>query len=304
MDEDIIRIKDLHLRCVVGVNEWERKEKQDVVLNVEIGTNKLKVAGRTDRISDTLDYKKIKYGIIEIVEGGGSAPYLIEKLAFDVAKFCILHDGVRWVKVEVDKPGALRFARSVSVEIKMSWRDYFISIGANINPKENIKKALKILAELEEVRSLGMSHFYETPPLNSKGQIDGSQPKFINGVLKISSFLGADELQNVFDDVERELGRKKTKENKFAPREIDIDVVLSISDDGKLLFAHDDVFDKFFLVPCIMEADRRMLFLLSHYLRDDELKEKFELFRKFALKLERFSREAQKIVFGREEEGK
>lgn len=305
MNEDIIRIKDLHLRCVVGVNEWERREKQDVVLNVEIGTEKLKVAGRTDRISDTLDYKKIKYGIIEIVEGSGSSPpYLIEKLAFDVAKFCILHDGVRWVKVEVDKPGALRFARSVSVEIKMSWRDYFISIGANINPEENIKRALKVLAELEEVRPLRMSHFYETPPLNSKGQIDDSQPKFINGVLKISSFLGADELQGVFDDVERKLGRKKTKENKFAPREIDIDVVLSLSDDGKLLFVHDDIFDKFFLVPCIMEVDRRMLFFLSQYLRDGDLKEKFVLFRKFALKLDRFSREVRKIVLQREEDGK
>ena len=302
MEEDIIRIKDLHLRCVVGVNDWERREKQDVVLNIEIGTNKLKKAGMTDRISDTLDYKKIKYRIIEIVEKG-SSPYLIEKLAFDVAKFCVLQDGVKWVRVEVDKPGALRFARSVSVEIKMVWRDYFISIGSNINPKENIKKALKIINELEEIRPLGVSNFYETPPLDSKGQIDSSQPKFINGVLKVSSFLGRNELQNIFDDIERKLGRRKSEKNKFAPREIDIDVVLSVSDGREVLFIHEDIFDKFFLIPCIVEVDKGILPFISQYFRSEELKDKFELFRELALKLDGFSCEVEKI-FSQNERGK
>ncbi len=111
---DKIYIHDLILRCIIGIYPQERSEKQDVVVNVIMECD-LARAGQTDRIEDTVDYKSIKKEIIRLVEG--SAFNLIEKLAAEVASVCLAASGVRRVTVTVDKPGALRFTRSVAVEI-------------------------------------------------------------------------------------------------------------------------------------------------------------------------------------------
>ena len=111
---DKIYIHDLTLRCIIGIYPHERHEKQDVVVNVMLECD-LSEAGRTDRIEDTVDYKTLKKEIIRLVEG--SAFNLIERLASEIARVCLAARGVRRVTVTVDKPGALRFTRSVAVEI-------------------------------------------------------------------------------------------------------------------------------------------------------------------------------------------
>jgi D-erythro-7,8-dihydroneopterin triphosphate epimerase len=111
---DKIYIHDLMLRCIIGIYPQERSEKQDVVVNVAMECD-LARAGQTDRIEDTVDYESIKKEIIRLVEG--SSFNLIEKLAAEVAQVCLAAAGVRRVTVTVDKPGALRFTRSVAVEI-------------------------------------------------------------------------------------------------------------------------------------------------------------------------------------------
>lgn len=111
---DKILIKDLLLRCIIGVNEVERKEKQDVVINIAIWAD-LTEAVKTDDMRKAVDYKRIAKDVIKLVEG--SHFFLVETLADKVAQVCLQNEKVTKAKVTVEKPGALRFARSVGVEI-------------------------------------------------------------------------------------------------------------------------------------------------------------------------------------------
>lgn len=113
-DLDKIVIKDLLLRCIIGINEWERKEEQDVVINIVIWCD-LKEATKTDDINRTINYKNVSKEIIRLV--GKSKFFLIETLAERIAQVCLEHNNVKRVSVTVEKPGALRFARTVGVEI-------------------------------------------------------------------------------------------------------------------------------------------------------------------------------------------
>jgi len=112
---DRIFIKDLMTRCVIGTNDWERELKQDVIFNIELEID-LAPAARSDNIEDTINYKKLKQRILAMVED--SEFYLIEKLADEVAGICLEDKRVKAVVVSVDKPGALRYSRSVGVKIR------------------------------------------------------------------------------------------------------------------------------------------------------------------------------------------
>lgn len=111
---DRIHIRDLHLRCIIGIYQDERREKQDVVLNITLYAD-LRAAGASDRMEDTVDYKQLKCRVRQFVED--SSCKLIEHLAQGVADICLEDARVRRTVVTIDKPGALRFARSVAVEI-------------------------------------------------------------------------------------------------------------------------------------------------------------------------------------------
>jgi FolB domain-containing protein len=108
----IIRIKNLRLRTIIGVNKWERTHPQEVIINLELHFDGTKAA-RTDRLADTVDYKSLKGRIIEAVEA--SRFRLVEKLASHVLDLVTAEPRVSAATVEVDKPRALRFAESVSV---------------------------------------------------------------------------------------------------------------------------------------------------------------------------------------------
>ena len=117
MDErelDKIHIRDLLIRCIVGIFDWEREKKQDVLINITLYAD-LKTACQTDRIEDTVDYKAIKQKVVNMVES--SSYMLVERLAERVAEICLENPQVQRVRVLVDKTGALRYARSVGVEI-------------------------------------------------------------------------------------------------------------------------------------------------------------------------------------------
>jgi len=111
---DRIHIRDLQARCIVGINPDERVNKQDVVVNLTLYAD-LRRAGLSDDIADTVDYKAVKQAVLELVEG--SSFLLVERLAEAVASACLAQPGVRKVRVLVEKPAALRFARTVGVEI-------------------------------------------------------------------------------------------------------------------------------------------------------------------------------------------
>ncbi len=111
---DRIHIRDLTARCIIGVDEQERREKQDVVLNVTLGVD-LAPAARSDRFADAVDYRAIKKQILALVEE--SQFHLIEALAERIAQVCLAAPGVQEVQVVLEKPAALRFARTVAVEL-------------------------------------------------------------------------------------------------------------------------------------------------------------------------------------------
>lgn len=108
-----ITIKNLRLRTIVGVEDFERKNKQNVVVNISIESDAgLAIAG--DDIDQACDYKTITKKIIEVVEH--STFYLLEKLTDRVLQLVMEHPRVTAATVEIDKPHALRFADSVSVK--------------------------------------------------------------------------------------------------------------------------------------------------------------------------------------------
>ena len=118
---DKIYIRDLALRCIIGVNNDERTEKQDVIINVILFTDTRK-AGQSDNLEDSVDYKMVKKTILFLVEN--SEFLLIEKLAEEIAKVCLDDSKVQKVNVTVDKPGVLRYTRSVAVEIVRARESY------------------------------------------------------------------------------------------------------------------------------------------------------------------------------------
>ena len=108
----IIKIENLRLRTVVGIYEWEKNVKQDIVINIELEFDG-SMAVKTDDIEHTVDYKTITKKIIAEIE---SREYnLIEKIAGDIVNIIMEDTRVDRASVRIDKPGALRFADSVSV---------------------------------------------------------------------------------------------------------------------------------------------------------------------------------------------
>lgn len=122
MPEDRIIISDLLLRGSIGFQEWEQEKKQDILINLTLYTDTRRAA-ETDRVEDALDYKTITKAIIAYVEESGRHHDLVESLAAAIARICI-EGGATRVVVRVEKPGALRFARSVGVEIERTAADF------------------------------------------------------------------------------------------------------------------------------------------------------------------------------------
>lgn len=114
---DRIEIHDLLLRCIVGINDSERKNKQDVLINIVMWAD-TRPAAETDAIEDSVNYRTVTKKIIEHVEA--SDYFLVERLVEQVARICVEDERVQRVQVRVEKPGALRFARSVGITIERS----------------------------------------------------------------------------------------------------------------------------------------------------------------------------------------
>ncbi len=111
---DKVIIKDLLVRGIIGINDWERRLPQDILINVELFTD-IHNAGMNDSIDDCINYSTVAKKIIAHSER--IQRQTVEALASDIAGICLDQVGVDHVMVRVEKPGAVRFARSVGVEI-------------------------------------------------------------------------------------------------------------------------------------------------------------------------------------------
>jgi FolB domain-containing protein len=114
---DKVIIKDLLARGIIGINDDERIKPQDIIINIEI-TADLHQAGETDKIEDSVNYRTIAKKAIHQAET--AQRFTVEALAADIARLCLEEQGVMSARVRVEKPGAVRFAKSVGVEIERS----------------------------------------------------------------------------------------------------------------------------------------------------------------------------------------
>ncbi len=112
---DTIFIHNLRIETIIGVFAWERKAKQAVLFDIDMATD-VKRAAASDRIDDALDYKLIAKAIIQFVEA--SQFQLVETLAEQVAELITTNFEVPWLKLSVNKKGALRHADNVGVTIQ------------------------------------------------------------------------------------------------------------------------------------------------------------------------------------------
>ncbi|HEY6644031.1 dihydroneopterin aldolase [Povalibacter sp.] len=118
---DKIFLSALSVECIVGIWEWERRVKQTVVIDIEMAAD-IRKAATSDRIEDTIDYKKVAKRLIAFV--GESQFQLVERLTEEIAKVVITEFGVQWVRVHLNKRGAIRGARDVGIEIERRATDY------------------------------------------------------------------------------------------------------------------------------------------------------------------------------------
>jgi FolB domain-containing protein len=112
---DKIIINDILARGIIGINDNERTHPQDILINLIIQAD-LTQAGSTDNIEDSVNYRTITKKVIQMAET--AQRLTVEALANDIAIYILTQEHVNGVIVRVEKPGAVRFSRSVGVEIE------------------------------------------------------------------------------------------------------------------------------------------------------------------------------------------
>ncbi|UTW14235.1 dihydroneopterin aldolase [Marinobacterium rhizophilum] len=112
---DIVYIRELQVQTVIGIYDWEREVRQAVSLDLEMGTD-IREAAATEDIENTLNYKAVSKRLITFIEG--SEFLLVETMAEEIAQLVMLEFGVRWLRLRLGKPGAIRGARDVGVLIE------------------------------------------------------------------------------------------------------------------------------------------------------------------------------------------
>lgn len=118
---DKIFLSALSIECIVGIWEWERRVKQTVIVDIEMAAD-IRRAAATDAIDDTIDYKKVSKRVQTFV--AESKFELVETLTERIAQTVITEFGVSWVKIRLNKRGAIRGARDVGIEIERRAEDY------------------------------------------------------------------------------------------------------------------------------------------------------------------------------------
>ena len=113
MDQVIIR--DLSARGIIGLNDWEREKPQEMLINLTLFAD-LHAAGQSDDVADSVNYRTVAKKVLKHAETAGRLT--VEALAADIARICLDEPNVQKARVRVEKPGAVRFSRSVGVEIE------------------------------------------------------------------------------------------------------------------------------------------------------------------------------------------
>ncbi len=112
---DKVIIEDLLVRGIIGINQWEREQAQDILINITAFTD-TRPAARSDKLEDCVDYRALAKQVRAHAET--IKRFTVEALANDLAALCLQEKHVSKIIVRVEKPGAVRFSKSVGVEIE------------------------------------------------------------------------------------------------------------------------------------------------------------------------------------------
>ncbi|MGA7539095.1 MAG: dihydroneopterin aldolase [Steroidobacteraceae bacterium] len=126
---DRIFLRGLTAQCIIGFIEWERRVKQTVVIDLELPVD-CRRASASDDVADTVDYKKVAKRVLAYIEA--SEFRLVETLAQRLALLLLEEFGMEWVRISVNKPGAIRNSRDVGVSIERSRADLTAAAAARL----------------------------------------------------------------------------------------------------------------------------------------------------------------------------
>ncbi|KAJ8326119.1 trifunctional dihydropteroate synthetase [Batrachochytrium dendrobatidis] len=234
---DILSINDLVLNCIIGVNAWEREERQNIIVNIQMFVELDDQALIADHVPKMQNYRTITRMLTKLVEE--SSYKTVEALAIRIAHLLIQVCFVPKVTIRIEKPSALTFAASAGVEITrtrssllnethvpISLKDsasnavVFLAIGSNLGDRaQNIHKALDCLIN-SEISIADTSFLYETSPMYIT-----DQPLFLNCCIKIKTCLSPHDLLCLLKKIEADLGRDLHGGVCNGPRPIDLDIL-------------------------------------------------------------------------------
>ncbi len=117
---DKIFLRGLEVECIIGFIDWERRVKQRIQIDLELPVDCTRAA-RSDDVVDTLDYKSVAKRVIAFVEA--SEFMLVETMAHRMAMMILEEFGVEWIRIWINKPGAIRGSRDVGVAIERNRAD-------------------------------------------------------------------------------------------------------------------------------------------------------------------------------------
>lgn len=111
----LIRIKNLKLKTIIGVYDWEKKIDREIIINAEIETDHIDSLN-SDKLSDTIDYDHIINSIKDLIEKNRFK--LIEKMSGEIIKKIMQDQRVKRCKLEIDKVGVVAGVESCSITIE------------------------------------------------------------------------------------------------------------------------------------------------------------------------------------------
>jgi 2-amino-4-hydroxy-6-hydroxymethyldihydropteridine diphosphokinase len=228
---DTIFLRALTTDAIIGIYDWERRVRQTVVIDLEIPCDVRKAAA-ADHIEATLNYKKVAKRVLAFVEA--SNYHLVETLAEHVALMLLHEFGLAWVKLTLNKPGAIRGARDVGVTIHRTSEDLknatgralsepqrrirvHVAAGSNVEPERNLVKALAALER--RFGPLRVSSAYRNPAVGFEGA------DFINLVVGFDTIESLPAVVEALQAIEEECGRPRGAP-KWGPRSMDLDLLL------------------------------------------------------------------------------
>ena len=124
---DVIFLSGLTTECIIGIWDWERRVKQKVVIDLEMGAD-IRRAAASDAIEDTLDYKRVSKRLLQFVSE--SQFQLVETLTDRIAHIVVTEFDVPWVRVRLNKQDAIRGSRDVGILVERRREDHASGAGA------------------------------------------------------------------------------------------------------------------------------------------------------------------------------